>query len=80
MLENECVTSVTQDAFGVCFWLVLGPAASFQLSAAGILQHQDIWKQESLQHDSDEHHQHGRTLHFLSFISCYLDSLLSNEI
>lgn len=53
------LTSVTQDAFAVCAGPVCGPAASFHLSAAGSLQHQDLWRQEILQHDSDEHHQHG---------------------
>lgn len=50
------LTSLSQDAFVVCFGSLFGSAASFQLSAAGSLQHQVIRRQEILQRDSDGHH------------------------
>lgn len=73
------LTSLTQDAFAVCGGPVFGPAASFHLSAAGSLQHQDLWRQEILQHDSDEHHQHGLKLQFIfaiPFFIVFLDIFL----
>lgn len=66
------LTSLTQDAFAVCVGPVFGPAASFHLSAAGSLQHQDLWRQEILQHDSDEHHQHGLKLLFIFAIPFFI--------
>lgn len=73
------LTSLTQDAFAVCVGPVFGPAASFHLSAAGSLQHQDLWRQEILQRDSDEHHQHGLKLQFIfaiPFFIVFLDIFL----
>lgn len=66
------LTSLTQDAFAVCVGPVFGPAASFHLSAAGSLQHQDLWRQEILQRDSDEHHQHGLKLLFIFAIPFFI--------
>lgn len=60
----EYPTSLAQDALGVWFGSLCGPAACVFLSAAGSLQHQVIWRHEILQHDSDEHHHRGLKLYF----------------
>lgn len=53
------VTCLAQDALSVCRRPAPGPAASLRLAAAGSVQHQVVWRHQSLQRYPDEHHHHG---------------------
>jgi len=64
----------------VCVGRLVGPAAPVCLPAAGSLQHQVIWGQESLQRDSHGHHQHGRNCFLIESYFIYSPSKFKDDI
>lgn len=57
-----------------------GSAGSLRLSAAGSLQHQSLWRQESIQQHSDGHHQHGLKARQLLFYALNNQESVYGEI